>query len=175
LHLAGLLQPLSDMLHRQAGDELWASLARLDAYRRRFDAFPPSLTNGVLLGSLIVPLGFSPGAWPAWMENGGRPGLNLGILPLARRDVERIHQVLVLQRRLREPSRSGHARRLLTQRSSFTDALTWLDIHGNAPDMLEFWRTQGDGPPPEEPRSRRRRRRRRRPRPGDFPSPEPKE
>jgi poly(A) polymerase len=174
LHAAGLLEPLSEVLQRHAGEELWASLARLDAYRRKFDAFPASLTNGILLGSLIVPLGFSPAGWPAWLENGERPGLNLGILPLARRDVERIHQVLMLQRRLREPSRSGHARRMLTQRTSYGDAMTWLEIHGNAPETLEFWRTQGDAPPADEPVRRRRRRRRRRPRPG-FPSPESKE
>ena len=57
------------------------------------------------------------------MENGEKPGLNLGLLPLSRKDVERVHQVLMLQRRLREPSRSPHARRMLTQRTAFADAL----------------------------------------------------
>jgi len=173
LHRLGLLEPLSEVLQAQADDGLWASLARLDAYRLRFDATPASLTNGVLLGSLIVPLGFSQAGWPAWMETEGRPGLNLGVLPLARRDVERIHQVLMLQRRLREPSRSPHARRMLMQRSAFADALTWLEIHGDAPEKLEFWRDHGARPAPESdageagPRRRRRRRGRRRPR---FPS-----
>ena len=114
LHRVGLLEPISDVLHAKAGSALWESLARLDAWRAQFPAAPPQLTNGILLGSLIVPLGFSPGGWPAWMEDGSKPGLNLGILPLSRRDVERIHQVLMLQRRLREPSRSAHARRMLT-------------------------------------------------------------
>jgi hypothetical protein len=127
----------------------------------------------VLLGSLIVPLGFSQAGWPAWMETEGRPGLNLGVLPLARRDVERIHQVLMLQRRLREPSRSAHARRVLMLRSSFADAVLWLEIHGDAPDALDFWRGQGAGTASEEgaaeARPRRRRRRRGRRRPG-FPS-----
>ena len=173
LRRLGLLEPLSEVLQAQADDGLWASLARLDAYRLRFDATPASLTNGVLLGSLIVPLGFSQAGWPAWMETEGRPGLNLGVLPLARRDVERIHQVLMLQRRLREPSRSPHARRMLMQRSAFADALTWLEIHGDAPEKLEFWRDHGARPIPEGdpgeagPRRRRRRRGRRRPR---FPS-----
>jgi len=173
LHRLGLLEPLSEVLQAQADDGLWASLARLDAYRLRFDSTPSSLTNGVLLGSLIVPLGFSQAGWPVWMETEGRPGLNLGVLPLARRDVERIHQVLMLQRRLREPSRSSHARRMLMQRSAFADALTWLEIHGDAPDKLEFWRNHGAAPVPggdtgEAPPRRRRRRRGRR-RPG-FPS-----
>ena len=173
LHRLGLLEPLSEVLQARAGDALWASLARLDAFRLRYDSTPASLTNGLLLGSLIVPLGFSQAGWPAWMETEGRPGLNLGVLPLARRDVERVHQVLMLQRRLREPSRSAHARRMLVQRSSFADAMLWLEIHGDAPDALEFWRGQGAGPAIEEgaaeARPRRRRRRRGRRRPG-FPS-----
>jgi poly(A) polymerase len=173
LHRLGLLEPLSDVLQAQAGDALWASLARLDAYRLHHDATPASLTNGVLLGSLIVPLGFSQAGWPAWMETEGRPGLNLGVLPLARRDVERVHQVLMLQRRLREPSRSTHARRMLMHRLSFADALTWLEIHGDAPGTLEFWRDHGAGPAlegdPGETALRRRRRRRGRRRPR-FPS-----
>jgi poly(A) polymerase len=166
LHRLGLLEPLSDVLQARAGEALWASLARIDAYRLRFGTAPPALTNAVLLGSLIVPLGFSQGGWPAWMEHEGRPGLNLGVLPLARRDVERIHQVLMLQRRLREPSRSSHARRVLMQRSAFADALTWLEVHGDAPDMLEYWRGHGTAPASEgeagEPAPRRRRRRGRR-------------
>jgi poly(A) polymerase len=145
----GPLEPLSDVLDAHAGDALWASLARLDAYRLRFEAPPAALSNGVLLGSLIAPLGFSQAGWPAWMQDESRPGLNLGVLPLARRDVERIHQVLMLQRRLCEPSRSSHARRLLMQRSAFADALTWLEIHGDAPDKVAFWREHGAAASPE--------------------------
>ena len=171
LHRVGLLEPLSEVLQAQAGGALWASLARLDAYRLRAEAPSAALTSGVLLGSLIVPLGFSQAGWPAWMEDEGRPGLNLGVLPLARRDVERIHQVLMLQRRLREPSRSSHARRMLMQRSAFADSLAWLEIHGNAPDTLAFWREHGAaadlGASTPGPRRRRRRRGRRRP---GFPS-----
>jgi poly(A) polymerase len=167
LHRLGLLDPLSDVLHRKAGEELWASLARLDGYRRRFPSMPAALTNGILLGSLIVPLGFSQGGWPSWMEGGDKPGLNLGVLPLSRRDVERIHQVLMLQRRLREPSRAAHARRVLTLRTAFADALTWLEIHGDAPETLAFWRSEAGSTEPAEPRRRRRRRRRNR---SDFPS-----
>jgi len=171
LHRVGLLEPLSEVLQARAGGALWASLARLDAYRLRAEAPSAALTSGVLLGSLIVPLGFSQAGWPAWMEDEGRPGLNLGVLPLARRDVERIHQVLMLQRRLREPSRSSHARRMLMQRSAFADSLAWLEIHGDAPDTLAFWREHGAaaelGVSTPGPRRRRRRRGRRRP---GFPS-----
>jgi poly(A) polymerase len=170
---AGLLQALSPLLHDAAQTpEFGASLARLDGYRSSFETFPESLTNAILLGSLIVPLGFSQAAWPAWLEEEGKPGLNLGVLPLARRDVERIHQMLLLQRRLREPSRSGHARRMLMQRGAFADALTWLEIHGDAPETLAYWRDQrtttaaGFNEPAPGPRRRRRRRSGRRRRPG---------
>ncbi|MEK6629957.1 MAG: polynucleotide adenylyltransferase PcnB [Acidobacteriota bacterium] len=164
LRRVGLLQPISPMMHEKAGDALWASLARLDAYRRRFPVVPALLTSPLLLGSLIVPLGFSPSGWPGWMESGDKPGLNLGILPLARKDVERIHQVLMLQRRLCEPSRSGHARRMLVQRSAFADAVTWLDMHGETPDTVKYWHEQAaeSAPAPVSPQRRRRRRRPRR-------------
>jgi hypothetical protein len=91
------------------------------------------------------------------------------VLPLSRRDVERIHQVLMLQRRLREPSRAAHARRVLTLRTAFADALTWLEIHGDAPETLVFWRSEG-GAPAEGGGSQPRRRRRRRRNRSDFPS-----
>src|SRR3954449_12545775 len=53
----GLLEPLSAELHQRAGDELWESLASLDDYRRRFESTPETLTNPIVLGTLIVPLG----------------------------------------------------------------------------------------------------------------------
>src|SRR6185503_13973294 len=55
----GLLQPISKELHQGAAEPLWQALASLDAYRRRFDSTPESLSNGILLGSLLVPLGIS--------------------------------------------------------------------------------------------------------------------
>jgi poly(A) polymerase len=175
LRATGLLAALSRVLARGASHaDLPASLARLDAYRQTFDTAPERLTNAILLGSLVVPLGFSPAGWPAWLEQQDRPGLNLGVVPLARRDLERMHQILMLQRRLREPSRSAQARRMLVQRAAFIDALTWLEVHGNAPDVLTFWREQlGTADPglvEQGPRRRRRRSGRRRTR---MPDPAP--
>src|SRR3954453_15695125 len=59
---AGSLEPISPELHSAAGDPLWQSLGAVDAYRRRFTSTPDTLTNTVLLGSLLVPLGQSPQA-----------------------------------------------------------------------------------------------------------------
>ena len=141
----------------------------MDAYRRRFAAAPETFTNPVLLGSLLVPLGFS-ADWALALEGSGDW---LGMLPVARKDVERLVQLLSLQRRLRDPNLSPRAARGLMSRGAFTDALTWLDIHGHDPDAVARWRSLIEemrnagalpAPPPRE-ASRRRRRRPRRPPP----------
>src|SRR5947207_2411246 len=165
----GLLEPISAELHRGAADPLWRSLAALDAYRARFDSTPDTLTNAILLGSLLVPLGILLGS--------GRPKdpvPKLGALPLARRDVERLRQILGLQRRLRDAAGSPRAQRALAHRSIFPEALTWLEIHGSDRELVENWKgvlaqapMEGEDLPMEVPelgfRRRRRRRRRRRP------------
>jgi hypothetical protein len=57
-------------------------------------------------------------------------------------------------------------------RAPFKEALTWLDVHGDVPDVLEHWRgfIEAAGAfeaeaaqAADSPRPRRRRRRRRRP------------
>jgi poly(A) polymerase len=171
-----LLEPLAPDLQARAGDALWRSLAALDAYRKRFDAAPESLTNAILLGSLVVPIGYdwrslSMRAMPVDGDTDRRrePRITLGMLPLARRDVERLRQILGLQRRLMDMGLSPRARRALMHRGPFREAMTWLEIHGNAPDVLEHWRgfveAAGtfEGEAAEAPPRRRRRRRRRRP------------
>ncbi len=185
----GLLEPVSIELHRGATDPLWRSLAAVDSYRRRFEATPDTFTNSVLLGSLIGPIGLIPSATlrqPASATadpsaHGGRrrapkePVISLGALPLARRDVERLGHVLGLQRRLRDQTLSPRAQRALVHRHNFGEALTWLEIHGEAPELVEHWRAivaetppaPVDGEPvevvPPDAPARRRRRRRRRP------------
>ena len=183
-----LLEPMAPELQKGAADALWQSLASVDAYRTRFESAPDTLTNPILLGSLLIPLGHTlRSLTPAPVYNAevnattGRPErpkeprLQLGMLPLARRDVERLRQILALQRRLVDMQQSPRARRALMHRGPFKEALTWLEIHGNAPDVLEHWRGfieaaasfEGEETPAAEadrPRRRRRRRRRRGPR-----------
>jgi poly(A) polymerase len=171
----GLLEAISPELHKGAADTLWRALAALDAYRRRFDATPDTLTNSILLGSLLVPLGIS--VQPVRNPEGRAAGPRLGELPVARRDVERLRQVLGLQRRLRDLGASPRAQRALAHRHIFRDALTWLEIHSGAPELIEHWQAllaesrssapageggdQGSELPPMQRRRRRRRRRRR--------------
>ncbi len=175
---AGLLEPISSELHLGANDPLWQSLANVDAYRQQFESSPPMFTNAVLLGSLLMPLGLAPqgGRPPRETEDGKkyRPALpKLGDLPLARRDVEHLRHLLSLQRRLRDIEVSPRAQEALAQRAIFPEALAWLEMHGNAPELVEHWigvmSELGEKPPddmaPEaagEPGPRRRRRRRRR-------------
>jgi poly(A) polymerase len=215
----GLLEPVTPELQRRASHEpLWESLRALDTYRRRFVDLPRQLTNPILLGSLLLPIGMMPRFQPAdspgddedtaieaahdaaveEADGGGRrrprgrswsvdrrerrpkpPVLKIGLLPIARRDSERLRQVLSVQPRLRDLESSPRARRALVYRAPFEDALTWLEIHGQAPEIVEHWRgflealeatgatapavEEGAGPPPDEgPRRRRRRGGRRR-------------
>jgi poly(A) polymerase len=175
-----LLEPISPQLQEAAGPTLYRSLAAVDAYRQRFEDTPDALTNAVLLGSLLVPLGYNARTLVGQPEPDGEfrrePRLSLGMLPLARRDVERLRQVLGLQRRLLDLNLSPRARRALMHRGPFREALTWLEIHGHAPEVLEHWRgfieAAGSLDPAEaadgSPLRRRRRRRRRR---GPFRTP----
>jgi poly(A) polymerase len=170
-----LFEPIAPELQRRASDALWTSLAELDTYRRQFEETPDALTNAILLGTLIVPLGYDFRPPPVVFDDKGKPkkepALSLGMLPLARRDVERLRQILSLQRRLTDLHLSPRARRALTHRGPFREALTWLEIHGRAPEVLEHWRgfieaaktfVPGEEEAAEGPRPPRRRRRRRR-------------
>lgn len=165
-----LLEAITPELQRAAdSEEVWQSLARLDAYRKRFEAVPDAFTNPILLGSLLVPVGF---AIDDGRFGGEAAAPRLGLLPVARRDIERLHQMLALQRRLRDPNLSARAAKALVARGAFPDALAWLEIHGDAPDAVARWRAllaglKEDGtmpaPAPRMPARRRRRRGPRRP------------
>ena len=167
-----LLEPIAEPLQQRCGDSLWQSLAALDTYRRRPDVISTSLTNPLLLGSLIVPLGQGAGAPLAFRPPRSaqkEPAPSLGMLPLARRDVDRLRQMLDLQRRLLDTNLTPRARRALMHRGNFQDALIWLDVHGQAPEALEHWRGfmeaavtfEGGTEAVDVPPRRRRRRRRR--------------
>ena len=108
-----LLEPMSADLQGGPATRLWSVAGRVDAYRRRFESAPDTLTNTVLLGSLLVPLG-SAGQRILQQQprndNGKEPRVSLGLLPLARRDVERLRHVLAFQRRLADTTLSPRAR-----------------------------------------------------------------
>jgi hypothetical protein len=98
------------------------------------------------------------------------------MLPIARRDVERLQQIVAVQPKLLDTQAPTRAQRALMHRAIFSEALTWLEVHGDRPEVVAHWRelkTQeaaqfplADGVVPElapdVPFRRRRRRRRRR-------------
>jgi hypothetical protein len=102
------------------------------------------------------------------------------MLPIARGDTERLRQVLSLQARIADLEMSPRAKRALMHRGPFEDSLTWFEVHGNAPAVLEHWKgfiealgddakrppdgessTEDDGGPKRKRRRGRRRRGRR--------------
>jgi poly(A) polymerase len=183
LAAVGLLEHIAPQIPSPLPATLLRSLEALDAYRVRFEAPPDTLSNPVLLGTVLAPLGLVArhGRHRA-AETGGAPGGTLlGVLPVARRDVERLSYALALVRRLEESDGSPRARANLVRRHAFPDALTWLDIQGSAPDAVARWQAElaeaaaapaepsgpadaaGPGVPDDDlPRRRRRRRRGRR-------------
>lgn len=161
-----------------AGPALWESIARLDAYRQRFPAAPETMTNAILVGTILAPLGLA-GAPRRFTADALDRRIELGILPIPRRDVERLHQILVMQPRLLDLRAPFKAQRALLHRHVINEALTWLEIHGNRPDVVQHWRALQTEPqagmpdvlladgnmagpllPPTHRRRRRRRRRR---------------
>jgi tRNA nucleotidyltransferase/poly(A) polymerase len=166
-----------------AGPALWQSLARLDRYRQRFESAPDTLTNAILVGTVLAPVGLA-GAHRPFSADPLERRVELGMLPMPRRDMERLHQILTLQPRLMDLRATFRAQRALLHRHVLDDALTWLDIHGERPDVVQHWRSlqaepRAGTPQPDAAREpgeglpqRRRRRRRRRRR---FPSASPGE
>ena len=190
LHEVGLLSyllPEAAAAIEDGAEPLLGSLARLDAYRHSGLAAPQDISNSVLMGTLLVPLGV-----PLRRVNAGGRGARartaevdaelakmdalepeepapLGppppvLLPFARRDLETLRLVLGAQRRLREEGIAPGAKKALAGRGYFGDALRWLEIHGGveAQELAAEWRLIADElgvtPKPRPPRRRRRRR-----------------
>jgi len=163
LHEHGLLAyllPEADRAMARGGEALLGSLARLDAHRQAGLATPDQLTNPLLMGSLLVPLGVPLRRVVAAPQPRRRPEeqepepprddvaaeiAELGAegeeeddgappppisLPFARRDLERLRLVQLAQRRLREAQGAASARRAMAAKTYFEDAVRWLEIHG---------------------------------------------
>jgi poly(A) polymerase len=169
----GLLREITPELE-DAPDAFWHAVEAIDRYRERFDAAPETLTNAILAGTLLHPIGLV--SRRRFHADALERRIELGLLPVARRDVERLQQIFALLPRLLDTRAPLRAQRALLHRSSLPEALTWLDIHGDQPEVAEHWREllaqrhppeaihpHGDAAeaPPGPPFRRRRRRRRR--------------
>jgi poly(A) polymerase len=175
----GLLQHISPELV-DPPQTVWQSLEELDEYRSRFTAAPDTLTNPILIGSLLVPLGMMVRRRRRHSEVEAEelaveprpekrrrppkpPRLSLGMLPVARGDVEHLRHVLTLQSRLAELPSSPRVQRSIMHRPTFIEAMTWMDIHGSYPEAVQHWRgaraeAGEDFVSDQRPRRRRRRR-----------------
>jgi poly(A) polymerase len=138
LRTTGLLKAITPEL-ADASDAVWQSIAALDAFRARFDGTPESLTNSILAGTLLHPLALI--ARRRFSADALERRVELGLLPIARRDVERLQQILALQSRLLDTQASARAQRGLLHRAVLPEAITWLEIHGDRPDVVAHWRS----------------------------------
>jgi poly(A) polymerase len=140
--LLGLITPeLQD-----APDAFWASLAKLDAWRRHHPSIPAEMVNPLLMGAMLMPLGF---------VDPHEDQLSLGMLTLARKDYERLRHLLVTVPKLVDPNLPVRVARGLPGRPSFSDAITWLDVFGDAPDAVAHWKHVQSQMPKPEPRHAR--------------------
>ncbi len=165
----GLLAPITPDIDQPENHPIWSSLEALDAYRRKAGSSVDALTNPLLLGTLLVPLGFTERSGPTFPDEPYRPWL--GMLPAARRDVDRLRHILMLRRRLADPRALTRGTRGILARAALPDTLRWLEIHGRNREIVERWRQlqsraaslRGEAahqrPPEGRPRRRRRRRR----------------
>jgi len=137
LRATGLLKAITPEL-ANAPEQVWLSIAALDRYRALFDDAPEAMINPILAGTLLVPLGlvgrrrFSADALERRVE--------LGLLPIPRRDVERLQQILAMQPRLLDIQAPQRTQRAILHRSVTPEAITWLEIHGDRPDVIAHWR-----------------------------------
>jgi poly(A) polymerase len=135
---AGLVEHISPEMEEGLSPEFFESLARLDAYRARFPETPDTLTTTILVGSLLVPLGLMDEATRRFgVSEQWYPAL--GRLPVPRKDVERLVQLLGLLPKMRDIESSSRTQHALVHRGIFRDALTWLEIYGDDPAVVSHW------------------------------------
>ncbi len=173
LRATGLLKAITPEL-AGAPEQVWRSIAALDRYRAQFEGAPEAMTNAILAGTLLFPLGLI--ARRRFSADALERRIELGLLPIPRRDIERLQQILAMQPRLLDIQAPQRAQRPLLHRIVLPEAITWLEIHGDRPEVVTHWRALLAEPrehphasTEEEghvfyPRRRRRRRRRRTPR-----------
>ena len=169
----GLLREITPELE-DAPEAFWNAMAAIDRYRAQFNSAPDSLTNTILAGTLLHPMGII-GPRTRFHADPMERKLELGLLPIARRDVERLQQIFSMVPRVLDIQAPTRAQRGLLHRQSLNETLTWLEIHGDRPDVVAHWRdlqaqraehAPADGHDAQMPLApfKRRRRRRRPPR-----------
>ena len=134
----GLLREITPELE-DAPEAFWNAMGAIDRYRAQFNSAPDSLTNTVLAGTLLHPMGII-GPRTRFHADPLERKLDLGLLPIARRDVERLQQIFSMVPRVLDIQAPMRAQRGLLHRQSLNETLTWLEIHGDRPDVVAHWR-----------------------------------
>jgi poly(A) polymerase len=137
-----------ELKSEQAG--VWDALARLDAYRRRSPGVPAEFTNAILIGALLVPLGVL-NRRASYGDDPRADRVSFGMLPVPRRDIERLRHMLMIVPKLTDPNLPPRLVRSLTHRPAFPDALAWLEIFGEAPDAVAHWKQAFEARTPHVP------------------------
>src|SRR5262245_28081193 len=165
--LLAYILPEADAAIREQAERLLGSLGRLDDYRNAGLAAPDDLTNALLMGTLLVPLGVplrrvNASADGGAEDDGPRHDVRAEIealggededelagarslsLPFARRDADRLRLVLAAQSRLREVH-SSRVKHMLAGRGYLEEALRGLEIHGGVQgqELAAHWRGLG--------------------------------
>jgi len=151
LKQAGLLELITPEL-KSPPAALWDSLARLDRYRRQFPSVPAELTTPILIGGLLHPIGALRRPMPD-RGSGDREleiveRVNFGALPVARKDLDRLRQLMQTLPRLLDPQLPPRVARGLPHRPSFGDTVTWLEVYGDDPAAAESWKAVRAALPP---------------------------
>jgi hypothetical protein len=125
--------------------QLTDAFEAVDTYRRGFDSAPDTLTNAILAGTLLVPLSLLRRRIHRDADDIVReePTM-LGMMQVPRRDIDRLRQLLGLQKRLLDTAAPPRAQRALLARPAFREALTWMEIHGQHPEVVDHWRAVVD-------------------------------
>jgi hypothetical protein len=74
--------------------------------------------------------------------------VNFGALPVARKDLDRLRQVMQTLPRLLDPQLPPRVARGLPHRPSFADTVTWLEVYGDDPATAESWKAIRAALPP---------------------------
>jgi hypothetical protein len=136
LKATGLLREITPEL-AAAPQAFWDSVARSIGIAPASRSAPELLTNALLAGTLLHPLGLI--SRRRFHADALERRVELGMLPIARRDIERLQQILALQPRLLDIEAPSRAQRGLLHRAVLPEALTWLEIHGERPTSCEHW------------------------------------
>ena len=135
----GLLERITPEL-KSPPERFWAALAALDQYRQRFPSAPPELTNAILIGAMLEPIGALRRGPDRGDHDDDAPRVSFGALPVARKDVDRLRQIMQTLPRLADPALPPRVARGLPHRPSFPDTLTWFEIFDGDTELVERWK-----------------------------------